>query len=783
MAGTRNGRTVLAAAADARSMRPLRAVLSRASAVPEVLLSRLLSLVAEAGTMTEQNNFNDGIGSEDGSIADRGLQWALKLLSSALVDVSEASLGSKGGPVEAVHMALLALAAAPTLCSPDQHLDAAEGNAQTFNSLKHACEVLKAPPRQVEAASGDAAAKTLLASSQSLSSVAVAASIVQQAKQPKVRQMLKGAADAHMELEVLLTQRIHFAKLMKVMTPELAQHREGVAALCLEMERARSRSLEEAHAGLSRALWGPESDGLWQDPSMLPELRQLTNRMLRLADQAWRESVNLAAETLDDKNVLSASSEDISAAAKRYKDMRDEVGRYSSRLSKMEQAASTSQGKGAGVGDMPRGSTADKVGHVPDPTPAEVAAAGKRQASIATLRASVEKAALSVGVPMSQPPAQKLQPAKQPPQTAAGTSSFSNAPAASSSKFPRPAAEAAGSSNAVPEADVKVELAKYAGAIACFKRYENVPVRDLWEKSCAAGLAYWKDHATSGAELAEVAKQARGAFYEAVLPPNSVSPESLTCGLGRALVRFQIVPEFKPLVLSTLDDVVGRLAVLDTKDVGTTAEDHEACEENAVTLAIAELQNAKVLPSNFKWVPKPGPRTVESLNVEVSKYAVAVAYFRRYEKVPVRELFESALKDGLRYWKETPPSGVRVAEVAQQARSAFDEAIKAGTSPMSIAVGLGRAVTRFLLVDKFKPYVQQAIASVQLSTPVTSQDPGTSASDYHTVCESEAMEGAIGALKKSGIVPSTFTWTAATSTAPSSRQPAAEEASLQANGR
>merc|ERR1719353_1862247 len=59
---------------------------------------------------------------------------------------------------------------------------------------------------------------------------------------------------------------------------------------------------------------------------------------------------------------------------------------------------------------------------------------------------------------------------------------------------------------------------------------------------------------------------------------------------------------------------------------------------------------------------------------------------------------------------------------------------------------------RFLLVDKFKPYVQQAIASVQLSTPVKSQ------------------------------VPSTFTWTAATSRAPSSRQPAAEEASLQANG-
>merc|ERR1719197_382622 len=89
-------------------------------------------------------------------------------------------------------------------------------------------------------------------------------------------------------------------------------------------------------------LWGPESDRLFEGQTAPPELqalRQLTNRMNALVDQAWREMVQLAAETLDDNNALSANSEEISAAATRYKDIRTEVSKYSSRLSGAEQAS------------------------------------------------------------------------------------------------------------------------------------------------------------------------------------------------------------------------------------------------------------------------------------------------------------------------------------------------------------------------------------------------------------------------------------------------------------
>merc|ERR1712039_132548 len=56
----------------------------------------------------------------------------------------------------------------------------------------------------------------------------------------------------------------------------------------------------------------------------------------KLVDLAWREMVQLAAETLGDDGSLKANSADMSRAAKRYREMRQECVKNAERLQKLE---------------------------------------------------------------------------------------------------------------------------------------------------------------------------------------------------------------------------------------------------------------------------------------------------------------------------------------------------------------------------------------------------------------------------------------------------------------
>lgn len=766
LASSRSGRAALQAASDASTHRPLRAVLIRISAVPSGLLGRLLQLVVEAADV-QADARETGMLSDDSQVADEGLQWVLQLLSASLLDASEADLPLRSS-VDSVQVALATLAGPPAPSSPEHDLDAAELYGRTYNDMKAVCEVFLKPTPEVPRS--NAAEKTLDASANSLSTVAVASRRIQSLKSAKVKKMLVCVAESHQELAAVLSQRVQTAKLVKVVIPELAKQKVGIASACLEAERVRSRYLEEAHAQLTSALWGPESEALWQDGRTIPMLRTLTNRMSGLVDQAWREMVQLAAETLDDNNALSANSEDISAAATRYKDMRAEVNKYASRLAKMEQATGSSGKAAAGGGSLAFSSDAADV---PAPKPAELAASAKRKDAIAALRGVVEKAAASVGVTLPPPPvaaaAARKAPSAQgaqapvpgersgfpaPPMQQPSASAQAKATAA-----PRPVAVASKSS----EKDVKAEIAKYAGAVACFKRYEKVPVRELWERNHTAGFSFWKDKSSEAlleeTDLAEVAKQARTALYAAV--GSGVSPESLTCGLGRAMTRFQLVEQFQPLVVPTVSEFLQQLAkqgIAEEPTAGANKEYQEDCEENAMITAVLELQKSKVIPSSFKYVAQPSAHVLELLRAEVTKYTVAVAYFRRYEKVPVRELWEGALKEGLSYWKDTVCSERSLQAVVKQARESFDDAIASGITPKSLASGLGRALMRFLLLDKFKAHVSQMVAEAKLAGSGAVQAEGTSNSDYHAACEAEVIAGVIAALQESELVPRSFQW-------------------------
>merc|ERR1711957_360371 len=69
----------------------------------------------------------------------------------------------------------------------------------------------------------------------------------------------------------------------------------------------------------------------------LGAMRGFTSRASKLVDLAWREMVQLAAETLGDDGSLRANSADMSRAAKRYREMRQECVKNMARLAKLEQ--------------------------------------------------------------------------------------------------------------------------------------------------------------------------------------------------------------------------------------------------------------------------------------------------------------------------------------------------------------------------------------------------------------------------------------------------------------
>jgi len=166
------------------------------------------------------------------------------------------------------------------------------------------------------------------------------------------RRLLMEACSASRDVEALLATRAEeLAALDAARGEELGGRRPEVAAACLEAERRRGRQVEELLVAWHAAVWGPGAEALASDPALLALTRGLHMRAGSLVEQAWRESVQLAAETLGDTNVSGAFtigadpgavSEEMSSAAERYKEMRQQLEANLDRLAKLEAAVPVS---------------------------------------------------------------------------------------------------------------------------------------------------------------------------------------------------------------------------------------------------------------------------------------------------------------------------------------------------------------------------------------------------------------------------------------------------------
>lgn len=144
------------------------------------------------------------------------------------------------------------------------------------------------------------------------------------------------------EIDALLSTRIQEAAALGTGGGVLDSGQLDVALACLTAERLRRRQLEELLAGLKAATWGPDAQALARDPTELAGIRKIIARAGGMIELAWKDMVQLAAETLGDGGTLRANSEDMSRAARRYKEMRLELVDDLDRLAKLEAVAAQS---------------------------------------------------------------------------------------------------------------------------------------------------------------------------------------------------------------------------------------------------------------------------------------------------------------------------------------------------------------------------------------------------------------------------------------------------------
>lgn len=335
----------------------LLAVLIRCSEMPPALLSELLDLLgaaAETATLGRDEQLGDElITSADADVDEQTMQWAMQLCSAALSDDAEVALQARSRPVAAVEAALEAMAADGAVteeAGPEQLLNAADGLSNSFRHLRgHAERLATTAPEQQSLISHDGGAATrsldsklmLLASLRTSSlgrSAAQGATTSGTDGSPSrgVSLLLKAATcSTHVE-DLLRQRRDKAAALAGRLTDVLGRH-TMVAAACLESERLRRQKLEGVIAGLHKALWCPDAPHLARRPDECAAIRGVISRSIAMVDEAWRQMVALAADSLDENNLLSANSEDMSAAATRYKGMRQELQALLTRLGKVEE--------------------------------------------------------------------------------------------------------------------------------------------------------------------------------------------------------------------------------------------------------------------------------------------------------------------------------------------------------------------------------------------------------------------------------------------------------------
>jgi hypothetical protein len=171
------------------------------------------------------------------------------------------------------------------------------------------------------------------------------------------------------------------------------------------------------------------------------------------------------------------------------------------------------------------------------------------------------------------------------------------------------------------------------------------------------------------------------------------------------------------------------------------------------------------------------------IKAEIAKYIGAAAHFKKYGNSPMAELYDDGISDGASYWRIMPCSEQGLTDVCRQARDGFDTAIEEGVSPESLALGLGRALTRFKLVERFACQVDDMMTGVLaqlrsgrlIRAPVTGPD-----AEYFAAVRDETMRGAVTELQKWNLVDGDFVWSSAAARrqprpAPDSSEVAGEE--------
>lgn len=112
--------------------------------------------------------------------------------------------------------------------------------------------------------------------------------------------------------------------------------RPALGFACLAEELARTKALEELCAALHGNVWGSNAaEHLSGDRPRVVALRAAHERALVLVEQAWRESVQLSAEVMGQKDAPLGLSEALSRAGKQYKDMRQQLASNHERLMQM----------------------------------------------------------------------------------------------------------------------------------------------------------------------------------------------------------------------------------------------------------------------------------------------------------------------------------------------------------------------------------------------------------------------------------------------------------------
>eukprot|EP00931_Biecheleriopsis_adriatica_P087461 TRINITY_DN61926_c0_g1_i1.p1 TRINITY_DN61926_c0_g1~~TRINITY_DN61926_c0_g1_i1.p1 ORF type:complete len:693 (+),score=222.23 TRINITY_DN61926_c0_g1_i1:345-2423(+) len=228
------------------------------------------------------------------------------------------------------------------------------------------------------------------------------------------QRLLLEAGAASRDIEALLTSRAKTAAAKDAARQHLAQQQPKAEAACLQSEKERSRLLEELLAGWQAAVWGPDAEALPRNVELLAKLKAAHVRAGGIVQQAWKETVQMAAQSLGEGD----TSEGISRAAERYKEMLKDIKSNLERLKtieakavrqefapqqrKPEQAskrtsAAPAAGQAAGAGSSPAAAEAPAATAQADAARPDVSRGEAPVADQAELVASVPVAAPATG--------------------------------------------------------------------------------------------------------------------------------------------------------------------------------------------------------------------------------------------------------------------------------------------------------------------------------------------------------------------------------------------------